>query len=273
MANSSDDALGAAIGAATSPLHGAWSSRHGGQRPASALRLAGATHGFELWLPHDARRDGGSPSAAGALQASTGDEAARPWERREIAGHDDALGCIEPLFSAGGDRDRLRQMVASFTDTDVWREDDDSLRSELARLLLSRRLWLMRRRPLAVRAAGASPQPMLQTSAMTPSMMRERPSAAPAAAPPAEIDPFQLLDQDAQALVLLRAALQGVPFCEECERLKKERALDRFELAQQEAQAAVLKAAAEEGLPFCEECERAKQAQQNKSHEQEEAMA
>jgi hypothetical protein len=42
-------------------------------------------------------------------------------------------------------------------------------------------------------------------------------------APAAEAD-LPVIDQDAQAAVLRQAAADGVPFCEECEKLKREQA-------------------------------------------------
>jgi len=103
-------------------------------------------------------------------------------------------------------------------------------------------------------------------------------------------------DQAAQAQALQRAAISGVPFCEECERARQELA-ERQQLQppqpapapakkqtpvesgepgqfpaghDQDAQAQALEAAAAGGVPFCEECERARQSQRA---EEEEEMA
>ena len=53
-------------------------------------------------------------------------------------------------------------------------------------------------RPAAPRPAAGRPQAVAQ--------------------PPAQADPLARIDHDAQAAVLVRAARDGVPFCEECEK-------------------------------------------------------
>jgi hypothetical protein len=85
----------------------------------------------------------------------------------------------------------------------------------------------------------------------------------PAVAEEEDALPLASVDMAAQAAVLREAARDGVPFCEECEKLKKERELDEMARIDQAAQAAALSSAAETGVPFCEEC--ARSAAANKS--------
>ncbi len=97
-----------------------------------------------------------------------------------------------------------------------------------------------------------------------------RQPVAPAPKPAPEAD----VDAEAQAATLKAAAETGVPFCEKCERAKRQaqqKAAEQPAPASEAdvdagAQAATLKAAAKTGVPFCEKCERAKrQAQQRAS--------
>ena len=71
-------------------------------------------------------------------------------------------------------------------------------------------------------------------------------------------------DGEAQADVLLGAATNAAPFCEECEQSEDED--DGWEddeapepTPDQSAQAETLASASESGTPFCEECERSEE--------------
>jgi hypothetical protein len=87
------------------------------------------------------------------------------------------------------------------------------------------------------------------------------PAAPPpkVAPPPPEPPPPPDVVAETQAQVLVEAARDGIPFCEECAKLAAQTKA-RADAAQL-AQAQVLVLAAKDGIPFCEECEKAKQAE------------
>jgi hypothetical protein len=94
----------------------------------------------------------------------------------------------------------------------------------------------------------------------------EIPWDAPAPEDPRRIEQLDALPPDTvdmllQAAVLKKAAREGIPFCEECEKKKKKRAKQKQEAEDaarldQASQAATLQRAARAGTPFCEECEK-----------------
>jgi hypothetical protein len=116
---------------------------------------------------------------------------------------------------------------------------------------------------VAIKAAAAAPTP---SAAAAPA-----PRAAPVAPPPPVETTFVAdLDVAAMVAVLVQAAHDGVPFCEECAKAAARRKLadpdpgleaEVPDLALADlnvaAQVAVLVKAAQDGVPFCEECAKA----------------
>jgi hypothetical protein len=70
------------------------------------------------------------------------------------------------------------------------------------------------------------------------------------------------IDTPGQVAALLHAALEGLPFCEECEKAQLDEAVAAEPYADVDvpAQAAVMREAAAAGVPFCAECAKAKAA-------------
>jgi hypothetical protein len=72
-----------------------------------------------------------------------------------------------------------------------------------------------------MRASSAAPE---VAPALSPSSLRPRLAPAePPPAAPAVVSDFAAMDQNAQAATLKQAAKEGTPFCEACEKLKRER--------------------------------------------------
>jgi hypothetical protein len=109
----------------------------------------------------------------------------------------------------------------------------------------------------APRKGGGAPMEYAPVS-RAPAPREPEPAPKPDEAPP--------VDQDHQAAVLEQASHDGVPFCEECEKLKRQGT------PAQDAQAQTLEHAAHDGVPFCAECERLKQEREQAETEQEAAV-
>jgi hypothetical protein len=91
----------------------------------------------------------------------------------------------------------------------------------------------------------------------------------PLAQAPADEPAEEHVDVPAQVAVMLQAAHEGVPFCEECEKARLEEdaasatapasvVAPAYAGVDVPAQAAVMREAAAAGSPFCEECEKAR---------------
>jgi hypothetical protein len=108
------------------------------------------------------------------------------------------------------------------------------------------------------------------------------PAPSPAPEPPQESTFGPNNDPVCQAQSLKKAAEEGAPFCEECEKAAQAQrkqanqagaptraAITEVQTlgpnADEIAQAKALKDAAQKGSPFCEECEKARQANQTKN--------
>ena len=127
---------------------------------------------------------------------------------------------VVPRFLASCDTWRLRALAEEVDGgPGALQQRDAQVHAAVVRLLQQGRLrlFVLTRRQLLDDQEAESPQ--ATAPVVTPSMLRAAPSPepAPAAAPPAAAPPL-LIDQDQQAAVLRRAAENGVPFCEECER-------------------------------------------------------
>jgi len=203
----------------------------------------------------------------------------RPWFRD--AGSDTGIGRRDPVEARqwldrqiidDADAGQLRWYAAGLHEgTDWWRLDDAQVKDQLAAALDEGRLRTGQGAKVELRPLDQLqpvPLPALPAPASSP-----RAAPAPAPAAPVETTFAPNLDVAAQVAVLLQAARDGVPFCEECERAKRERAAPPSAPAalaeapmtrnpevdaQVAAQVAVLLQAAQDGAPFCEECERAR---------------
>jgi hypothetical protein len=120
--------------------------------------------------------------------------------------------------------DRLRLTALALADgTDLSRLDDHQLVDHLAAAVAHGRL----------RMAGVAPKLLRLVPADAPAPIRasapaRAPRAAPAPVPPAATDATFDTDLDAAAMVMVlqQAALDGVPFCEQCARAAAARAAE-----------------------------------------------
>lgn len=154
----------------------------------------------------------------------------RPWFR--LSGSDTGIGRRDPVEARqwldrqlidDADASRLRWYALGLHEgTDWWRLDDVQVKEQLAAALDEGRLRTgqgakMLLRPLA--QLQPAPLPAAPAPASSP---RSAPAPAPAASAETTFAPD--LDVAVQVAVLVQAAQDGVPFCEECERKKRERA-------------------------------------------------
>jgi hypothetical protein len=150
---------------------------------------------------------------------------------------------------ARGDGLALRRLAAS--QLAGARLDDAELLDQLAGWIASGRIRIAVSSKIPLSTTGdeeaIAPAPELPWDAPSP---MEPVALVEEAMPPASTD-MQL-----QAQALREAAREGVPFCEECEKLKKAKEADEAARLDQAAQAATLRRAAETGTPFCAECEK-----------------
>jgi len=140
----------------------------------------------------------------------------RPWFRD--AGSDAGIGRRDPVEARqwldrqiidDADAGQLRWYAAGLHEgTDWWRLDDAQVKEQLAAALDEGRLRTGQGAKVVLR-----PLDQLQPV----------PLPAPPAAP-VETTFAPNLDVAAQVAVLVQAARDGMPFCEECERAKRERA-------------------------------------------------
>ena len=138
---------------------------------------------------------------------------------------------VVPRWLAACNTWRLRALADDLGgEPGVLQQRDAQLHAAVARLLQQGRLRVFELTRRALPDEQAAELPQAAAPAVTPSMLRAAaPSeAAPAAAQPEPPPP--VLDQDLQATVLRRAAENGTPFCEECERRRHERQPEPAEL-------------------------------------------
>ena len=123
-------------------------------------------------------------------------------------------------------RDALRRLL-SHQGVTASRLDDNEIAAEVATRLATGRLFVVdTRAPIATAAPARPAGPRAPAPTVAPA--RPQPAApSPRSAPEPVIEEstFGAIDQDEQAAVLERAADEGVPFCEECERLYEEAAV------------------------------------------------
>jgi hypothetical protein len=176
------------------------------------------------------------PSPRGAeFQTSPRSAGEFHWQAQSFRNVDDARQTLSRIVRWPDDLTKIRSLVV----VDGWiaanRLSDHQVLDRAAALLVQRQVVLARKVVGALpgkkdeEKEKERPRPSMSSGpALSPSMLIAReaqarsPLPAPSA-PPVEAD-LPAIDQDAQAAVLRHAAADGVPFCEECEKLKREEA-------------------------------------------------
>ena len=136
-----------------------------------------------------------------------------------------------PRWLAACDTWRLRALAEDIDGgPGVLQQRDAQVHAAVTRLLQQGRLRLfeLTRRPLRDEQKAELPQST--APALTPSMLRGAATAETAPQAAQVQPPTPVIDQDRQAAVLRRAAENGTPFCEECERRRQERQRQATEL-------------------------------------------
>jgi hypothetical protein len=157
------------------------------------------------------------------------------WQAQSFRNVDDARQCLRRIVRWPDDLNKIRSLAV----VDGWiaanRLSDHQVLDRVAALLAQRRVVLARKVAGAISGKKDAveekerPRPSMSSGpALSPSMLiaREARAKSPVptpSAPPVEAD-LPAIDQAAQAAVLRQAAADGVPFCEECEKLKREQA-------------------------------------------------
>jgi len=133
---------------------------------------------------------------------------------------------LERLKRDGAAMANLRQIVAQTEDGfQPFRMDDDLVISQFVRLVAGHRFALCAQFDRVQQVAGALETPAPAPPAPAPPPPRKSPAPSPVMAPTAEVSSFPPThDAAAQAAALVEAALTGEPFCEECEKARKEQA-------------------------------------------------
>lgn len=209
-----------------------------------------------------------------------------PEELLDFSSLDEAVRFLRPFLADESTRGRILDLANERFEGVRGAADEEAILRELAFQLVSGRF--------RIAFAGPTIKPEVAMPVEPPP-----PPPPPKSPPPPqkkkESSDTEGVDPASQADTLKRAAEEGQPFCEECEKAKK--ALEeKMQLTppppptapppepaprsvfhaptpspgppmdvDPEAQANTLKRAAENGVPFCEECERARQAQQQKA--------
>jgi hypothetical protein len=176
---------------------------------------------------------------------------------------------------------RARSLLAAHSNMPVELLNDFEVRDALADLLARRRLLVFelqrRQSSLPDDEAEETPGPAplgaeetllwIDVEVAPPALLFLQTEVEP---PPYEAPPLEppySVDPKAQVAALKAASARGAPFCEECEKAKREQAAAKAKEEAAEdpvdapAQAAALKTASARGAPFCEECEKAKREQ------------
>ena len=145
---------------------------------------------------------------------------------------DHAEEAIDYLRSHASDADSmyaLRGLLMNEHPLDAHRFNDEQVLRAVAAQVSQRHLIVYQKALSAEarnrRTHGDNPSVGFAAGAgaVTPSSLRPRPPAAPLPPSPARPEPTEPddVDQDAQANTLRLAAVNGVPFCEMCERSKR----------------------------------------------------
>ena len=138
---------------------------------------------------------------------------------------------VVPRWLAACDTWRLRALAEDIDGgPGVQQQRDAQVHAAVTRLLQQGRLRLFELTLRPLRDEQKAELPRSAALTFTPSMLR---GAAPAETAPQAAQakpPAPVIDQDRQAAVLRRAAENGTPFCEECERRRLERERQAAEL-------------------------------------------
>jgi hypothetical protein len=123
---------------------------------------------------------------------------------------------------------KLRQMLTLDGTSDLSRQTDHQILDRVA-AKLAHSEWVLGKKVLTEEARrryvprGAHLPFTAESSAFSPSSLKPRADDSPAVATKVTEPEFEAVDQDAQATTLRLAAVDGVPFCAVCEKLKRER--------------------------------------------------
>jgi hypothetical protein len=130
-----------------------------------------------------------------------------------------------PRWLASCDTWRLRALAEDIDGgPGVLQQRDAQVHAAVTRLLQQGRLRLFELTHRPLRDEQKAELPRSTVPAFTPSMLRAPAPAEPTRQAAAQAKPpTPVIDQDQQAAVLRRAAENGTPFCEECERRRQER--------------------------------------------------
>jgi hypothetical protein len=155
------------------------------------------------------------------------------WQAVTVTGQVHARGLIGDAYAHVP---ALRAALEAGS-TDLSRCNDSQILEHVARLLADGAFVLQRKvltaeaamipvqigpAPAKV-AAGAAGEASVKSVIKPAFAVPQRSAPAPAEQAPAPVSDFASVDQDAQAAVLVQAAADGVPFCEVCEKAKRER--------------------------------------------------
>lgn len=112
------------------------------------------------------------------------------------------------------------QVLGLADGTESWRMDDTQLKLQLVAALDDGRLHIGASTPVRLRSLVQAQAPASAPASALAATSSPRPMPPPRPTPPAAATFGPELDTVAMAAVLKRAAQDGVPFCEECERAK-----------------------------------------------------
>lgn len=183
----------------------------------NALRLGHALHPLEIHRRWEIPASSAQSQGQGGLRVD--------WKRVEIRGLDDARHAI----AHGGDQAEKWRNFLGHDCYNLSRMSDAEVMKQVAVMLCRGALVLFEQimtDPVRYSLRNAIAEPKASgVNAMTPSTCRVRAEepAEQAPVPLCEEATFLQHDQDAQAATLELAALNGIPFCEICNKLKRER--------------------------------------------------
>jgi hypothetical protein len=155
------------------------------------------------------------------------------WQAVQVTGQAHARS----LIGDAGDHVASLRAALEAGSTNLSRFNDSQILEHVAALLADG-AYVLQRKVLTAEAAmmpvqiGPAPKKVAAGQANDASVksvikaafaMPQRAAAVAAEAAPAPVSDFESVDQDLQAAALVQAAVDGVPFCEVCEKAKRER--------------------------------------------------
>ena len=161
---------------------------------------------LKLWPWHDAGGADGSVGRGDPVQW-------RQWLDRQLIDDSDAS--------------EARGYALGLSDgTELSRLDGAQLKDHLAAAMMAGRLDAALGTPVVLRVLTQTARPAAAASPSAPAASSPRAASAAAPAPAAETTFGPDLDVVAQVAVLVQAARDGVPFCEECAKAAAKRGLE-----------------------------------------------